>query len=62
MSDHQDAPEPVAVDGADEADVTAIRATLVRAVRRICPAWLADRSEDLVQVAAMRVLSRAASG
>jgi RNA polymerase sigma-70 factor (ECF subfamily) len=57
VADHQDAPEPVAVDGADEAEVTAIRSTLVRAVRRICPAWLADRSDDLVQVAAMRVLS-----
>ena len=56
MSDHQDEPEPVAIDRGD-ADVAAIRATLVRAVRRICPAWLADRSEDLVQVAAMRVLA-----
>jgi len=33
-----------------------LRATLQRAVRRICPRWLADRSEDLVQMAALRVL------
>lgn len=33
-----------------------MRAVLQKAVRRICPRWLADRSEDLVQVAMMRVL------
>jgi RNA polymerase sigma-70 factor (ECF subfamily) len=33
-----------------------LRADLARAVRRICPAWLADRSDDLVQVALMRLL------
>src|SRR5262249_59579503 len=26
-----------------------------RAVRQICPAWLADRADDLVQVALIRV-------
>jgi RNA polymerase sigma-70 factor (ECF subfamily) len=43
-------------------DPEAVRATLVRAVRRICPAWLADRSEDLVQLAAMRVLAARGAG
>jgi RNA polymerase sigma-70 factor (ECF subfamily) len=33
-----------------------IRAALVRAVQRICPPWLASRSEDLVQIALMRVM------
>jgi RNA polymerase sigma-70 factor (ECF subfamily) len=33
-----------------------IRGDLVRAVARVCPPWLASRSEDLVQVALMRVL------
>jgi RNA polymerase sigma-70 factor (ECF subfamily) len=33
-----------------------MRAVLQRAVRRVCPRWLADRSEDLVQVAMMKVL------
>jgi len=39
----------------DEA-VAEMRSTLQRAVRRVCPRWLADRSEDLVQMAAIRVL------
>ena len=33
-----------------------LRAVLPRAVRRVCPRWLVDRSEDLVQVALMKVL------
>jgi RNA polymerase sigma-70 factor (ECF subfamily) len=36
--------------------VLELRAVLQRAVRRVCPRWLVDRSEDLVQVALMRVL------
>lgn len=39
-----------------EDDYALIRGDLVRAVTRICPPWLASRSEDLVQVALMRVL------
>lgn len=39
-----------------ENECALIRAGLVRAVQRICPPWLASRSEDLVQVAMMRVL------
>lgn len=34
----------------------ALRAELVRAVRRVCPGWLADRRDDLVQVALLRVI------
>jgi RNA polymerase sigma-70 factor (ECF subfamily) len=37
-------------------DTTALRAMLRASVQRICPRWLADQSEDLVQVAMMRVL------
>jgi RNA polymerase sigma-70 factor (ECF subfamily) len=33
-----------------------MRAVLQKAVRRVCPRWLADRAEDLVQVAMMKVL------
>lgn len=33
-----------------------LRAELARAVARVCPRWLADRAEDIVQVAMMRVL------
>ena len=33
-----------------------IRAELVRSVRKVCPRWLSDRADDLVQVALMRVM------
>jgi RNA polymerase sigma-70 factor (ECF subfamily) len=36
-------------------DYTQLRLDLVRAVRRICPSWLASRSEDVVQAALIRV-------
>jgi RNA polymerase sigma-70 factor (ECF subfamily) len=39
-----------------EAQLAALRADLARAVHRVCPGWLADRSDDLVQVALMRVM------
>jgi RNA polymerase sigma-70 factor, ECF subfamily len=39
----------------DEA-VAELRAAMQRAVRRVCPRWLSDRSEDLVQAATLRVL------
>lgn len=38
-----------------EADYTELRAELARAVRRLCPRWLASRAEDLVQVALLRI-------
>ena len=41
---------------APEDPVIELRAVLQRAVRRVCPRWLVDRSEDLVQVAMMKVL------
>ncbi len=34
-----------------------LRADLSRTVRRVCPPWLADRHDDLIQVAVMRVMS-----
>ena len=33
-----------------------LRAVLEKAVRRVCPRWLVDRRDDLVQVAMMKVL------
>ena len=36
---------------------TALRAALVRAVRRQCPAWLSAHAEDLVQAALMKVMA-----
>ncbi len=33
-----------------------LRAELERAVQRVCPRWLSDGSEDLVQVAMMKVM------
>jgi RNA polymerase sigma-70 factor (ECF subfamily) len=40
------------------AEFDRIRRTLERAVRRICPSWLAGQSEDLVQNACLRVVQK----
>ncbi len=40
----------------DELDLAQIRSVLSRAVARVCPPWLSDRKDDLIQVAAMRVM------
>lgn len=39
-----------------DADYERLRDDLKRSVAKVCPRWLADRSEDLVQVALMRVM------
>jgi RNA polymerase sigma-70 factor (ECF subfamily) len=39
-----------------------LRSVLLRAVRRACPRWLADRSEDLAQAAVVRVLEARREG
>jgi len=41
---------------APEAGLDDIRRRLLRAVGRLCPGWLADRREDLVQEALLRVV------
>lgn len=38
-----------------ESDYPALRLELERALRRLCPAWLQDRREDLVQAAMLRL-------
>ncbi|MCU0223376.1 MAG: RNA polymerase sigma factor [Acidobacteria bacterium] len=38
------------------ADCEALRSQLTRSVRRVCPVWLADRAEDIVQAALIRVV------
>jgi RNA polymerase sigma-70 factor (ECF subfamily) len=38
-------------------DYRQLRADLVRVVAQVCPAWLASRSDDLVQVVLMRVVA-----
>ena len=40
----------------DSTDFAQLHRDLVRAVDRVCPRWLADRADDLVQVALMRVM------
>ncbi len=47
-------PDPPAATSVDE--YTTLRQRLVRAVRQVCPRWLADQSEDIVQVAMLRVM------
>ena len=40
-----------------EREFAELRDRLVSAVRRLCPAWMADRREDLVQVALLKVMA-----
>jgi RNA polymerase sigma-70 factor (ECF subfamily) len=49
LSGSQRPPEP-------SLDFSQLHRDLVRAVDRVCPRWLADRADDLVQVALMRVM------
>ncbi len=37
-------------------DYVRLREQLARAVRRVCPGWLHDRSEDIIQAAMIRVM------
>ena len=39
-------------------DVEQLRADVCRAVRRVCPPWLADQADDLAQIATSRILDR----
>jgi RNA polymerase sigma-70 factor (ECF subfamily) len=39
-------------------DPERLRSAVVRAVRRVCPPWLADDAEDIAQVATSRLLDR----
>jgi RNA polymerase sigma-70 factor (ECF subfamily) len=49
--------------GAPPDDLAAeLRAVLQKAVRRVCPRWLADRSEDLVQASVIKVLETGRRG
>lgn len=36
-------------------DLTVVRSQLSRAVARVCPGWLADRRDDIIQAALIRV-------
>jgi len=42
--------------GAVELDLEGLRRDLKRAVAQSCPRWLADRTDDIIQVALMRVV------
>lgn len=41
----------------DAVDLDRLRAQLMRAVQRVCPAWLSAQREDIVQAALLRVLN-----
>jgi RNA polymerase sigma-70 factor (ECF subfamily) len=43
-------------DGNEAFDYVTLRRDVARAVARLCPNWLADRRDDLVQAAVMRVM------
>lgn len=55
MSDTTSSAEEVGAPIADD-DFERIRSVLLRAVRKLCPAWLADQADDLVQDAMIRVV------
>lgn len=42
--------------GSTDLDLTVLRQDLKRAVAQTCPRWMSDRSEDIIQVALMRVV------
>lgn len=50
ISDSQQRPPATAM------DLAQLHRDLTRAVDRVCPRWMADRADDLVQVALMRVM------
>ncbi len=66
MADARDFPVPDSLVDGDtgsppgDADTTAsqLRAAVARAVRRVCPQWLAADADDLTQIATTRVLAR----
>jgi RNA polymerase sigma-70 factor, ECF subfamily len=41
---------------AEDLDLAQLRSVLTRAVSRVCPPWLSDQKDDLVQVATLRVM------
>ena len=43
-------------------DAERLRSTLERAVRAICPTWLASQRDDLVQKACLRIIKKSADG
>ncbi len=50
-------PDSEPLPGLTEQSWTLLRDQLERSVARVCPPWLADRRDDLVQVAMMRVMA-----
>jgi RNA polymerase sigma-70 factor (ECF subfamily) len=44
------------------ADCESLRAQLLRSVRRVCPPWLGDRAEDIVQAALIRIVELRSRG
>jgi RNA polymerase sigma-70 factor (ECF subfamily) len=49
-------PPPPAPSFPSEVDLEGLRRDLKRSVAQTCPRWMSDRSEDIIQVALMRVL------
>ncbi len=54
--------EEQAVDGLSEEALSSVLQRMERAVRGMCPTWMADRRDDLVQVAVMRVMEISRKG
>ncbi len=50
-------PTPGPMPGLSEQQWSQLRGQLARSVGRVCPPWLADRRDDLVQAALMKVMA-----
>ncbi|MCH9651386.1 MAG: sigma-70 family RNA polymerase sigma factor [Deltaproteobacteria bacterium] len=49
-------PSPTVQEGANDPAVEALAAALRRVVQKVCPAWLVNHRDDLVQAAILKVL------
>ena len=59
---HSPLPLAGAVASRTTVDYTKLRQDLTRAVGRLCPRWLANERDDLVQTAVVRVYARHGRG
>ncbi len=48
--------EETAAGNRDDQEMAKLRAALEKAVKRVCPGWLSDRSDDLVQAGLIKVM------
>jgi RNA polymerase sigma-70 factor, ECF subfamily len=62
LPDDRVAPSVPAKGDPAEDETARLRQQLVRAVRRVCPGWLSDHADDIVQCAVVKLLERRSEG